>query len=93
MRKAGITPPWEETAIAVATHKANVHLAPAGPPDRVGAALREAMTGPLASKVMMGSGFPFLQTEAWLQGWASLKPSGEVDAAVRIENAKALFGL
>ena len=90
---AGVTPPWEEAAIAVATHKANVHLAPAGRPDRLGAAMRDAMTGPLSARVMMGSGFPFLAPDEWLEGWAALKPTDEVDAAVRSGNAKALFRL
>ena len=90
---AGVTPPWEETAIAVATHKANVHLATAGRPDRLGEPMREAMTGHLASRVMMGSGFPFLEPDEWLKGWAALQPSDEVDAAVRFGNATALFGL
>ena len=42
---------------------------------------------------MMGSGFPFLDPDDWLKGWARLKPSAEVDAAGPGGNATALFGL
>jgi len=91
---AGVTPPWEEAAVAVATHKANVHLAPSGnPPDEVSPALRAAMVGPLAAKVMMGTGFPFMTPDRWLDGWKSLGAPTETEAAVLNGNAAGLFAL
>lgn len=91
---AGVTPPWEESAVAVTVHKGNVHLAlSGGPPGKMGPYLLEAVTGPLSSKAMCGTGFPFLNPDDWLEGWKSLDPSAEADAAVRFGNATALFGL
>jgi len=91
---AGVTPPWEDAAVAVAAHKGNVHLALSGrSPERMGLAMRDAVTGPLSSKAMCGTGFPFLTPGDWLDGWRSLDPSAEADEAVRVGNATALFGL
>jgi predicted TIM-barrel fold metal-dependent hydrolase len=41
----------------------------------------------------MGSGFPFLSPDRWLEGWAGLDADSGVDEAVRCENAARLFGL
>jgi len=91
---AGVTPPWEESAVAVAVHKGNVHLAlSGGPPGEMGLCLRDTVTGPLSSKAMCGTGFPFLNPDDWLEDWKSLDPSAETDEAVRVGNATALFGL
>lgn len=91
---AGVTPPWEESAVAVAVHKGNVHLAlSGGPPGMMGRCLRDAVTGSLWSKAMCGTGFPFLNPDDWLEDWRSLNPSAEADEAVRVGNATALFGL
>ena len=90
----GITPPWEEAAVAVAAHKGNVHLALSGrAPAEMGPVLARAVTGPLASKAMLASGFPFRTPEEWLEQWEGLEPSEEADRAVRVDNAAALFGL
>jgi len=91
---AGVTPPWEESAIAVAAHKGNVHLALSGKsPERMGVSLRDAVIGPLSHKAMCGTGFPFMAPDDWLKEWKSLDPPAEVDGAVRVGNATALFGL
>lgn len=91
---AGVTPPWEEAAIAVAAHKGNVHLALSGRrPDRMGAGAREAVLGPLASRAMCATGYPLGDPDDWLAGWAGLSPPGDVDAAVRHGNAESLFGV
>jgi len=90
----GVTPPWEVAAIMVATHKPNVHLVPSGnPPDEAGPALREALAGPLTAKTMMGSGFPFATPDRWLEGWEGLRLPADVDRAVLVGNATALFRL
>jgi predicted TIM-barrel fold metal-dependent hydrolase len=90
----GITPPWEEAAVAVAAHKQNVHLALSGrTPAEMGRVLAEAVTGPLAAKSMLASGFPFHTPDAWLEQWDGLEPAGDADRAVRLGNAAALFRL
>jgi predicted TIM-barrel fold metal-dependent hydrolase len=90
----GVTPPWEEAAVAVAEHKHNVHLAPSGrPPSAFGAALREGLRGSLMAWAMCGTGFPFVDVDAWLDDWDSLNSGDEADRAVLVGNAAALFGL
>ena len=64
-----------------------------GLPGRSGLSMRDAVVGPLSSKAMCGTGFPFLTPDDWLESWRSLDPSPEADEAVRVGNAAALFGL
>jgi predicted TIM-barrel fold metal-dependent hydrolase len=91
---AGVTPPWEATAAAVAAHKPNVHLALSGGlPGDLGEPLRSAAAGPLAAKAMCGTGFPFLTPDEWLEDWERLGASDDATRAVLTGNAAALFRL
>jgi predicted TIM-barrel fold metal-dependent hydrolase len=58
---------WLDEAVAVASHKSNVYLCVGGQsPARLGEEVIEAITGPLADRVIFGSGFPFAGPDEWI---------------------------
>lgn len=88
------TPPWEEHALAVTRHKANVFLALSGRrPDRMGTPLRTATSGPGAERLMCGTGFPLMDVDEWLAGWDALEAPNGISRRALVGNAAALFGL
>jgi predicted TIM-barrel fold metal-dependent hydrolase len=83
---------WLDQAVAVALHKRNVWLDLSGQnPGLMPAALLEAMRGPLADRVIFGSGYPFGLPDEWLWKWGELDISDELRVAVRRDNALALL--
>jgi predicted TIM-barrel fold metal-dependent hydrolase len=87
--------PWQDSAISMATHKANVHIDLSGwlpryfPPQLV-----RAVNGLLKRKVLFGSDFPVINPDRWLasfDGDLEIKP--EVRPLVLKDNAVALLGL
>ena len=90
----GLSEPWLASALVVAFHKANIHLAPGlEPPDTLPPAFQAAMTGPMAARSMVGSGFPFATPAAWLDAWHAIGAGEQSDRLVLRENAAQLFGL
>lgn len=86
--------PWQEQAIAMAQHKANVHLELSGwSPSRFPASLVEAIKGPLTHKTLFGTDYPFLTPERWIASFEKLGFSDEATQRILRDNAVELLGL
>ncbi|GLZ54756.1 amidohydrolase family protein [Actinomycetospora sp. NBRC 106378] len=86
--------PWQDAAISVATHKANVFIDLSGwsptyfPPQLVRAAGRW-----LADKVLFGSDYPVLTPDRWQRDFAALDLPDDVRPRILKDNARRLLGL
>ena len=86
--------PWQDEAISIATHKANVYIDLSGwspryfPPQLVRAA-----NSFLADKVLFGTDYPLLTPERWLRDFAQLEIKPEVRPKILKDNAARLLGL
>jgi predicted TIM-barrel fold metal-dependent hydrolase len=86
--------PWQDEALAVATHKPQVHIDLSGwspryfPPQLV----RYANTL-LADKVLFGSDFPMITPDRWLADFEALDIKPEVRPKILKHNAARLLGL
>ena len=86
--------PWQDEALSVATHKANVYIDLSGwspkyfPPQLV----RYANTL-LKDKVMFGSDFPVILPDRWLRDFAGLDIKDEVRPLILKDNAARVLGL
>ncbi len=86
--------PWQDAAISMATHKANVFIDLSGwspryfPPQLV-----RAINGLLQRKVLFGSDYPVLTPDRWLADFAELEIKDAVRPLVLKENAVGLLGL
>ncbi|OLF18544.1 amidohydrolase family protein [Actinophytocola xanthii] len=86
--------PWQDAALAIATHKPLVHIDLSGwspkyfPPQLV----RYANTL-LREKVLFGSDFPVITPDRWLADFAKLDVRPEVVPMILKENAVRLLGL
>jgi hypothetical protein len=86
--------PWQEQAIAIAEHKANVHLELSGwSPSRLPPSLVEAIKGPLTHKTLFGTDYPFLTPERWIASFEKLGFSDEATQRILRDNAVELLGL
>ncbi len=86
--------PWQDEALAVATHKPNVYIDLSGwspkyfPPQLV----RYANTL-LKHKVLFGSDYPIITPDRWLADFEALDIKPEVRPLILKENAARLLGL
>ncbi|MCU1662295.1 MAG: 4-hydroxyphenyl-beta-ketoacyl-CoA hydrolase [Pseudonocardia sp.] len=86
--------PWQDEALAVATHKPSVYIDLSGwspkyfPPQLV----RYANTL-LKDKVLFGSDYPVITPDRWLADFAKLEIKPEVRPKILKDNAAALLGL
>jgi uncharacterized protein len=86
--------PWQDEALAVATHKSNVHIDLSGwspkyfPPNLV----RHA-NSLLQDKVLFGSDFPVITPDRWLKDFAELDIKPAVRPKILKDNAVRLLGL
>jgi uncharacterized protein len=86
--------PWQDEALAVATHKPTVHIDLSGwspkyfPPQLI----RYANTL-LRDKVLFGSDYPLLTPDRWLTDFAALDIRPEVRPKILKDNAARLLGL
>lgn len=86
--------PWVDSAISVATHKANAYIDLSGwspkyfPPQLV----RNAGSL-LKRKVLFGSDFPVLTPDRWMTDFANLEIKDEVRPLILKDNAARLLGL
>ncbi len=86
--------PWQDAAISIATHKANVFIDLSGwSPKYFPAQLVRAANGPLKRKVMFGSDYPVITPDRWLADFAELDIKPEVRPLVLKDNAARLLGL
>jgi predicted TIM-barrel fold metal-dependent hydrolase len=84
---------WRDEAFAVATHKANVYLCLSGAGVAGDEALRAAIGGPLARRVIFGSGYPFGDPESGVAEWAELGLPEPILRRVLHDNALDLMAV
>ncbi len=86
--------PWQDEALAVATHKANVYIDLSGwspryfPPQLV-----QYAGSLLKHKVMFGSDYPVILPDRWLADFARLPIPDDVRPLILKENAVGVLGL
>lgn len=86
--------PWQDEAISIATHKANVWIDLSGwSPKYFSPALVRATRSYLTHKMLFGSDFPALTPDRWLRDFSALELGEEVERRVVKENAVSLLGL
>src|SRR3954469_7546744 len=86
--------PWQDAAISVATHKANVFIDLSGwAPKYFPPQLVRAANSTLRDKVLFGSDYPLLTPERWLRDFAALEIREEVRPLILKENAIRVLGL
>ena len=86
--------PWQDEAISMATHKANVHIDLSGwSPKYFPPQLVRAANSLLRRKVLFGSDFPVITPDRWLADFENLDLKPEVRPLILKENAVGLLGL
>ncbi len=86
--------PWQDAALSIATHKANVFIDLSGwLPKYFSDSLVRAINGRLRSKVLFGSDYPVLSPDRWIESFDQLEIKPEVKPLVMKHNAVRLLGL
>jgi predicted TIM-barrel fold metal-dependent hydrolase len=86
--------PWQDEALAVATHKPGVHIDLSGwSPKYFPPQLVQYANTLLKDKVLFGSDYPVLDPDRWLADFAKLPIKDEVRPKILKENAARLLGL
>jgi uncharacterized protein len=86
--------PWQDEAIAVATHKANVWIDLSGwSPKYFPEALVRQANSLLQDRVLFGSDYPMLTPDRWLADFALLDLREGVPPKILKQNAVGLLGL
>ncbi len=86
--------PWQDEALAVATHKPLVHIDLSGwSPKYFPPQLVQYANSLLQDKVMFGSDYPLLTPDRWLADFAKLPIKPEVREKILKLNAARLLGL
>jgi hypothetical protein len=86
--------PWQDEALAVATHKANVFIDLSGwSPKYFPAVLVQYANTVLKDKVMFGSDYPVITPDRWLADFADLPIKDEVRPQIVKDNAIRVLGL
>jgi hypothetical protein len=86
--------PWQDEAIAVATHKANVWIDLSGwSPKYFPEALVRQTNSLLQDRILFGSDYPLLTPDRWLSDFAALDLKDAVRPKILKANAVRLLGL
>jgi uncharacterized protein len=86
--------PWQDAAISIATHKANVYIDLSGwSPKYFPPQLVRAIGGLLKHKVLFGSDYPVITPDRWLADFDALDLKPEVRSLVLKQNAVRMLGL
>jgi predicted TIM-barrel fold metal-dependent hydrolase len=86
--------PWQEEALAIATHKAQCYIDLSGwSPKYFPPQLVHYANTLLKNKVLFGSDHPMITTDRWLADFATAGFREEVQPLILKENAARLFGL
>src|ERR1700760_2149144 len=86
--------PWQDSAISIATHKANVYIDLSGwSPKYFPPQLVRNMNSLLQDKVLFGTDYPLLTPERWLRDFDQLDLKPGVRPKVLKENAIRMLGL
>jgi predicted TIM-barrel fold metal-dependent hydrolase len=80
--------PWQDAAISVAQHKANVYIDLSGwSPKYFPPQLVRATNAQLKTKILFGSDYPLLRPERWIRDFEALDIKDEVRPLVMKQNA------
>ncbi len=86
--------PWQDAAIAVAQHKANVYIDLSGwSPKYFPPQLIRAANTLLREKVLFGSDYPLIRPERWIRDFEALEIRDEVKPLIMKQNAVRALGL
>jgi hypothetical protein len=86
--------PWQDEAISIATHKANVYIDLSGwAPKYFPPQLVRAANTILRSKVLFGSDFPLITPQRWLSDFAQLDIAPDTRSMIIKDNAVRVLGL
>jgi predicted TIM-barrel fold metal-dependent hydrolase len=86
--------PWQDAAISIATHKANVYIDLSGwSPKYFPPQLVRAANTLLKTKVLFGSDYPLLRPDRWIRDFEQLEIKDEVRPLIMKENAIRALGL
>lgn len=86
--------PWQDEALAVATHKPQVHIDLSGwSPKYFPPQLVKYANSLLQDKVLFGSDYPLISPDRWLADFAGLEIKPEVRPKILKHNAVRLLGL
>jgi predicted TIM-barrel fold metal-dependent hydrolase len=86
--------PWQENALAVATHKPNVYIDLSGwSPKYFPPILIQYANGLLKKKMLFGSDFPVITPDRWLADFEQLDIKPEVRPLILKQNAIRVLGL
>ena len=86
--------PWQDEALAVATHKPNVYIDLSGwSPKYFPPLLVRYANTLLKHKVLFGSDYPVLSPDRWLADFAELDIKPDVRPLILMDNAARLLGL
>jgi len=86
--------PWQDEAISIATHKANVAIDLSGwSPKYFPPQLVRAAGSFLKKKVLFGSDFPLITPDRWLRDFDGLELADDVRPGILVHNAARVLGL
>jgi hypothetical protein len=86
--------PWQDAAIAVATHKPGVHIDLSGwSPKYFPPQLVQQTNTLLQDKVLFGSDHPLLSPDRWMRAFDKLDIKPEVRPKILKDNAVRVLGL
>ncbi len=86
--------PWQDSAISMATHKANVYIDLSGwLPKYFPAQLVSAANRQLRHKVLFGSDYPVISPDRWMASFSELDMKPEVVPLIMKDNAAEVLGL
>ena len=86
--------PWQDEALSVATHKANVYIDLSGwSPKYFPPQLVQYANTVLKHKVLFGSDYPLITPDRWMADFAELPIRDEVRPLILKENAIRVLGL
>jgi predicted TIM-barrel fold metal-dependent hydrolase len=86
--------PWQDTALAVATHKEQVYIDLSGwSPKYFPAQLVQYANTLLKHKVLFGTDFPLFTPERWTADLEKTEVRDSVKPGIMLHNAARLFGI
>jgi uncharacterized protein len=86
--------PWQDQAISIATHKANVYIDLSGwSPKYFPPQLVRAANTLLKRKVLFGSDFPVITPDRWMADFEELEVKDDVRPLILKDNAVRMLGL
>jgi uncharacterized protein len=86
--------PWQDEAIAICLHKANVFIDLSGwSPKYFPPQLKHEINSRLQDKVMFGSDYPYVTPQKWMEGFETLDLKPGVREKILYENARRILPL